>query len=220
MPILTGAPVRDARGRRSDCADAGSVTRARTQPALRSHVKIPLRRGLRPGARRARLAWALKPHNKQKRDEPKQVPRDEPKQEPRDEPVKMNNERMLVRDANTGEMMEMCLKTGILLKLGSPPSEDMKFPASALRHKKPVPAHLRPKEVAPIVVTAPPPAAPPLPAPPADATPPPLPARVAAPTPPPPPSSDRRRRRCPSRRWRRRRRSRHEHQRGSAAAPF
>ena len=49
-------------------------------------------------------------------------------------------------DANTGEMMEMCLKTGHLLKLGSPPSEDMKFPASALRHKKPVPAHLRPKE--------------------------------------------------------------------------
>ena len=93
----------------------------------------------------------------------------------------MNNERMLVRDANTGEMMEMCLKTGHLLKLGTPPSEDMKFPASALRHKKPVPAHLRPKEVAPIVVTAPPP--------PADATPPPLPARVAAPTPPPPPSN-------------------------------
>ena len=29
---------------------------------------------------------------------------------------------MLVRDANTGEMMEMCLKTGHLLKLGSPPS--------------------------------------------------------------------------------------------------
>jgi hypothetical protein len=89
---------------------------------------------------------------------------------------------MLVRDANTGEMMEMCLKTGHLLKLGSPPSEDMRFPASALRHTKPVPAHLRPKEVAPIVVTAPPPA-------PADATPPPLPARVAAPTPPPPPPS-------------------------------
>jgi hypothetical protein len=127
---------------------------------------IPLRRGLRPGARRARLAWALKPHNTQ---------------EP-DEPVKMNNERMLVRDANTGEMMEMCLKTGHLLKLGSPPSEDMRFPASDLRHKKPVPAHLRPKEVAPVVVTAPPP--------PADATPPPLPARVAAPTPPPPPSSE------------------------------
>ena len=92
----------------------------------------------------------------------------------------MNNERMPVRDANTGEMMEMCLKTGHLLKLGTPPSEDMRFPASALRHTKPVPAHLRPKEVAPIVVTAPPPA-------PADATPPPLPARVAAPTPPPPP---------------------------------
>ena len=92
------------------------------------------------------------------------------------------NSRMLVRDANTGEMMEMCLKTGHLLKLGSPPSEDMRFPASALRHTKPVPAHLRPKEVAPIVVTAPPPA-------PADATPPPLPARVAAPTPPPPPPS-------------------------------
>ena len=91
----------------------------------------------------------------------------------------MNNERMLVRDANTGEMMEMCLKTGHLLKLGTPPSDDMKFPGSALRHKKPVPAHLRPKEVAPIVVTAP--------SPPADATPPPLPARVAAPTPPPPP---------------------------------
>merc|ERR1711965_676020 len=49
----------------------------------------------------------------------------------------------------------------------------MRFPASALRHTKPVPAHLRPKEVAPIVVTAPPP----------------LPARVAAPTPPPPPPS-------------------------------
>ncbi len=92
------------------------------------------------------------------------------------------NSRMLVRDANTGEMMEMCLKTGHLLKLGSPPSEDMRFPASALRHTKPVPAHLRPKEVAPIVVTAPPPA-------PADATPQPLPARVAAPTPPPPPPS-------------------------------
>jgi len=91
------------------------------------------------------------------------------------------NSRMLVRDANTGEMMEMCLKTGHLLKLGSPPSEDMKFPASALRHSKPVPAPLRPKEVAPIVVTAP--------SPPADATPPPLPARVAAPTPPPPPPS-------------------------------
>ena len=89
---------------------------------------------------------------------------------------------MLVRDANTGEMMEMCLKTGHLLKLGTPPSEDMKFPASALRHTKPVPAQLRPKEVAPIVVTAPPPA-------PADATPSPLPARVAVPTPPPPPPS-------------------------------
>ena len=88
---------------------------------------------------------------------------------------------MLVRDANTGEMMEMCLKTGHLLKLGTPPSEDMKFPASSLRHKNPVPAPLRPKEVAPIVVTAP--------SPPADATPPPLPARVAAPTPPPPPPS-------------------------------
>ena len=74
----------------------------------------------------------------------------------------MNNERMLVRDANTGEMMEMCLKTGHLLKLGTPPSEDMKFPASALRHTRPVPAPLRPKEVAPIVVTAP--------SPPADAT--------------------------------------------------
>ncbi len=94
----------------------------------------------------------------------------------------MNNERMLVRDANTGEMMELCLKTGHLLKLGSPPMpEDMRPPASALRHAKPVPAHLRPKEVAPIIVTAPPP--------PADATPPPLPARVAAPTPPPPPPS-------------------------------
>ena len=91
------------------------------------------------------------------------------------------NSRMLVRDANTGEMMEMCLKTGHLLKLGSPPSEDMKFPASALRHAKPVPAQLRPQEVAPIVVTAP--------SPPADATPPPPPARVAAPTPPPPPPS-------------------------------
>ena len=125
---------------------------------------IPLRRSLRPGARRARLAWALRPRNKQKPEEPHN------KQEPGDEPVKMNNERMLVRDANTGEMMEMCLKTGHLLKLGTPPSEDMKFPGSALRHRKPVPAHLRPKEVAPIVVTAPPP--------PADATPPPLPASL------------------------------------------
>ena len=140
-----------------NCADVlGSVTRAARSPSLRRHVNIPLRRGLRPGARRARLTWALKPHNKM-------------------------NSRMLVRDANTGEMMEMCLKTGHLLKLGSPPSEDMRFPASALRHAKPVPAQLRPKEVAPIVVTAP--------SPPADATPPPLPARVAAPTPPPPPPS-------------------------------
>ena len=53
----------------------------------------------------------------------------------------------------------------------------MKFPASALRHKKPAPAHLRPKEVAPIVVTAPTPgAAAALPP-----TPPCLPERVAAP---------------------------------------
>ena len=157
---------------------------ARTQPiaAQTRHDPAPPRAAAR--ARRARLAWALRPNNKQRAARAN-------KQEP-DEPVKMNNERMLVRDANTGEMMELCLKTGHLLKLGSPPMpEDMRPPASALRHKKPVPAHLRPKEVAPIVVTAPPPAAPPpLPAPPADATPPPLPARVAAPTPPPPPSSE------------------------------
>ena len=109
----------------SDCADVfSSVARAPRSPSLRRHAKIPLRRGLRPGARRARLAWALRPHNKQEPDEPVLGPHntqkpEEPhsKQEPRDEPVTMNNERMLVRDANTGEMMEMCLKTGHLLKL-------------------------------------------------------------------------------------------------------
>ena len=145
MPILTGTQLSwDARGR-SVIPRTHHRPRAAGQLARRSAtLHHPLRRGLRPGARRARLAWALKPHNKQERDEP----------------VKMNNERMLVRDANTGEMMEMCLKTGHLLKLGSPPMpEDMRPPASALRHKKPVPAHLRPKEVAPIAAaTAPPPA--------------------------------------------------------------
>lgn len=89
---------------------------------------IPLRRGLRPGARRARLGAAAR----------------------RQENPKTMNERILVRDADTGDMMEMCLKTGHLLKLGSPPiaaGRPLRPPAAAQTW---MPEHLRPKPAEPV----------------------------------------------------------------------
>ena len=88
------------------------------------------------------------------------------------------NERMLVRDATTGDMMEMCLKTGHLLKLGSPPvpaGRPLRPPAAAAQTW--MPEHLRPKPAEPV--------APPQPS--AATTPTTSSSRIAAPKPPPPP---------------------------------